>query len=175
LIKIIDDVLTKNLPPSPRLYMSTVSNSGAAQSTTLALPILVGGGVAGLLDMTSAYISFGRYMPIGIAGGIVGAAGRHRSVGQYILGLCIHYFIAFSAATVYCFASKKLGFLRDHFIVCGLFYGIAVFLVMQLIVLPLSAYHAMGPYQYRGLVQGLLAHMFLIGLPISISLRKLSA
>jgi hypothetical protein len=170
LIKIIDDVLTKNLPPSPRLYMSTVSNSGAAQSTTLALPILVGGGVAGLLDMTSAYISFGRYMPIGIAGGIVGAAGRHRSVGQYILGLSIHYFIAFSAAAVYCLASKKLEFLRDHFVVCG----IAVFLVMQLVVLPLSAYHAMGPYQYRGLVQGLLVHMFLIGLPISTSLRMLS-
>jgi hypothetical protein len=154
--------------------MSTVPIFLQAQRTRLALPILVGGGIAGFLDMTSAYISFGRYMPIGIAGGLVGAAGRHVSVGQYILGLSIHYFIAFSAAAVYCLASKKLEFLRDHFIVCGLFYGIAVFLVMQMVVLPLSAYHAMGPYQYRGLVQGLLAHMFLIGLPISTSLRKLS-
>ena len=124
--------------------------------------------------MTSAYISFGRYMPIGITGGLVGAAGRHVSAGQYILGLCIHYFIAFSAAAVYCLTSRKLGFLREHFFVCGLFYGIGFFLFMQLVVLPLSAYHAMGPYQYRGLVQGLLAHMFLIGLPISTSLRKLS-
>ena len=64
--------------------------------------------------------------------------------------------------------------MRDHFIVCGLFYGIGFFLFMQLVVLPLSAYHAMGPYQYRGLVQGLLAHMFLIGLPIAFSLNKLS-
>ncbi len=154
--------------------MSTVSISAATHKTSLALPILVGGGVAGLLDMTSAYISFGRYMPIGIAGGIVGAAGRHRSIGQYILGLCIHYFIAFSAATVYCLVSKKLEFLRDHFFICGIFYGIGFFLFMQLVVLPLSAYHAMGPYQYRGLVQGLLVHMFLIGLPIAASLRLLS-
>jgi hypothetical protein len=153
--------------------MSTVSIS-AARKTSLALPIVVGGGIAGLLDMTSAYISFGRFMPIGIAGGIVGAAGRHVSVGQYILGLSIHYLIAFSAAAAYCLASKKLEFLRDHFIVCGIVYGIVFFLFMQLIVLPLSAYHAMGPYQYRGLVQGLLAHMFLIGLPISISLRVFS-
>lgn len=138
------------------------------------LPILVGGAVAGLLDMTSAYITFGRYMPIGIAGGFVGASGRHVSVGLYILGLCTHYFIAFSAAAAYCLASRKLDFLREHFFVCGLFYGIGFFLVMQLVVLPLSAYHAMGPYQYRGLVQGLLAHMFLIGLPISTSLRMLS-
>jgi hypothetical protein len=41
-------------------------------------------------------------------------------------------------------------------------------------VLPLSAYHAMGPYTYRSLVEGILAHMFLIGLPISTSLRMLS-
>ncbi len=154
--------------------MSTISISAAAKKTSLALPILVGGGIAGLLDMTSAYISFGRFMPIGIAGGIVGAAGRHVSVGQYILGLSIHYLIAFSAATAYCLASKKLEFLRDHFIVCGIVYGIVFFLFMQLVVLPLSAYHAMGPYQYRGLVAGLLAHMFLIGLPIAASLRMFS-
>jgi hypothetical protein len=154
--------------------MSTVSISAAAQKSNLAFPILVGGGIAGLLDMTSAYISFGRNMPIGIAGGIVGAAGRHLSAGQYILGLSIHYLIAFSAATAYCVASKRLHFLRDHFIVCGIFFGIGFFLFMQLVVLPLSAYHAMGPYQYRGLVQGLLAHIFLIGLPISTSLRILS-
>ena len=144
-----------------------------AQSNLL-LPILVGGAVAGLLDMTSAYVTFGRYMPIGIAGGLVGASGRHVSVGLYVLGMCIHYFIAFSAAAAYCLASRKLDFLRDHFFVCGLFYGIGFFLFMQLVVLPLSAYHAMGPYQYRGLVQGILAHMFLIGLPISASLRMLS-
>jgi hypothetical protein len=154
--------------------MATVPISSAARKTRLVAPILVGGAVAGLLDMTSAYITFGRYMPIGIAGGIVGATGRHLNAGQYILGLCIHYFIALSAAAVYCLASKKLDFLHDHFFVCGLFYGIAVFLVMQLVVLPLSAYHSMGPYQYRGLVQGLLAHMFLIGLPIAASLRILS-
>ena len=146
----------------------------AARQTSLVLPIFVGGGVAGLLDMTSAYISFGRYMPIGIAGGLLGAAARHVTAGQYILGLCIHYFIAFSAATAYCLASRKLEFLREHFFVCGLFFGIGFFLFMQLVVLPLSAYHAMGPYTYRGLVQGLLAHMFLIGLPISTSLRMLS-
>ena len=154
--------------------MATVPISSAARKTSLIAPILVGGAIAGLLDMTSAYISFGRYMPIGIAGGLVGAAGRHVSAGQYILGLCIHYFIAFSAAAIYCLTSRKLDFLRDHFFVCGIFYGIAVFLVMQLVVLPLSAYHAMGPYQYRALVQGLLVHMFLIGLPISTSLHMLA-
>lgn len=154
--------------------MTTSSVAPRISQPSLALPILIGGTIAGLLDMTSAYVTFGRYMPIGIAGGLVGKAGLHISVGLYILGLAIHYLIAFSAAAAYCLASRKLPFLRDNFFVCGIFYGIGFFLFMQLVVLPLSAYHAMGPYTYRGLAQGLLAHIFLIGLPISISLRILS-
>lgn len=154
--------------------MTTVSVSNAVRSGSLVSPILVGGFVAGLLDMTSAYVTFGRFMPLGIAGGLIGAAARHASAGPYILGLFLHYVIAICAAAVYCLSSRKLPFLRDHFIICGLFYGVAVFLVMNLVVLPLSAYHAMGPYTYRGLVEGILAHMLLIGVPISTSLRMLS-
>jgi hypothetical protein len=41
-------------------------------------------------------------------------------------------------------------------------------------VLPLSALHAAGPYQLRGLIQGVLA-MLIIGLPISFSLRRFSS
>lgn len=154
--------------------MATSSVAVRLSQHSLMLPILAGGFIAGLLDMTSAYVTFGRYMPIGIAGGLVGPAARHVSAEQYILGLAIHYLIAFSAAAAYCLASKKFTFLREHFLVCGLVFGIVFFLFMNLVVLPLSAYHAMGPYTYRGLVQGLLAHMFLIGLPISTSLRMLS-
>lgn len=154
--------------------MTTSSVELRVSQHSLMFPILAGGFVAGLLDMTSAYVTFGRYMPIGIAGGLVGPAARHISPGLYILGLAIHYLIAFSAAAAYCLASRKLTFLRDHFLVCGLVFGIVFFLFMNLAVLPLSAYHAMGPYTYRGLVQGLLAHMFLIGLPISTSLRMLA-
>jgi hypothetical protein len=32
-------------------------------------------------------------------------------------------------------------FLREHTLVCGMFYGIGFYLVMNLIVLPLSALH----------------------------------
>jgi len=58
--------------------------------------------------------------------------------------------------------------------VCGLFYGTAVFLVMYLLVMPLCAFHYAGPYQLRGLIQGIMVHMFLIGLPISFSLNRLA-
>jgi hypothetical protein len=45
---------------------------------------------------------------------------------------------------------------------------------MNLIVLPLSALHAKGPFTLAGLIQGLLVHMFIIGLPISFSVRRFS-
>ena len=93
---------------------------------------------------------------------------------MWTLGLLLHFFIAFSAAAVYCLSSRRLPFLRDHWLVCGMFYGIGVFLVMNLVVPPLCALHAAGPYQLHGLIQGVLAHMLLIGLPISFSLRLLS-
>ena len=66
----------------------------------------------------------------------------------------------------------KLTFLADHWLVCGLFYGMGVFLFMNLIVLPLSALHMGGPYELRGLIEGILGNMVEIGLPISFGLHK---
>jgi hypothetical protein len=112
----------------------------------------------------------------GIAGGLLGRqAVLQGGTGIWILGVLLHYFIAISAATIYSLASRKLEFLRDHWLVCGIFYGIAIFLVMNLVVLPLCAYHFTGPYQYRNLLEGLLVHIFIIGAPISLSLRTLSS
>ena len=104
---------------------------------------------------------------------MLGRAAILGGAGTWTLGFVLHYFIAFSAAAIYCLSSRRLEFLKSHWLVCGLFYGIAVFLVMNLVVLPLCALHAMGPYQYRGLVQGILVHMLIIGLPISFSLNRL--
>jgi hypothetical protein len=137
-------------------------------------PVLVGGMIAGALDLAAAFISYGWGVPRGIASGLLGPSARQGGVGTYILGVCLHFFIALSAAAVYYLASRKLEFLKEHALVCGLFFGIAVFLVMNLIVMPLSAIHFYGPYSLRGLIQGLLVHMFCIGLPISFSVQRLA-
>jgi uncharacterized membrane protein YagU involved in acid resistance len=91
----------------------------------------------------------------------------------WVLGVVLHFSIALSAAAVYCLASRRLGFLRDHWLVCGAFYGMGFYLVMNLVVLPLCALHAAGPYQLHNMLQGLIVHMTLIAQPISFSLYKL--
>lgn len=141
---------------------------------SILVPILVGGFVAGSFDLITAFITFGWGVPRAIAAGLLGRQAFQGGVATWILGVLLHFFIAYSAAAVYCAASWKLDFLRSHFVVCGMFYGIGFFLVMNLIVLPLSGLHAAGPYQLRGLIQGILVHMFLIGVPIAFCLYKFS-
>src|SRR5438876_14057 len=84
----------------------------------------------------------------------------------------LHFFIATSAATVYYVASRWLAFLKEHWLICGLFYGAAIDQVMTLIVLPLSALQARGPYKLHDLLLGIGVHMITVGLPISFSVWR---
>lgn len=155
--------------------MSTASYPLSVPGTSLLRPILIGGGIAGVLDLTSAFITFGPDNPHIIAAGLIGLqASRNGGAATWVLGVFLHFFIALSIATVYCLASRKLPFLRDHWLVCGMFYGIGAYIVMTFVVLPLCAFHFTGPYQLRGILQGVLAHMTIIALPISFSLHKFS-
>jgi len=136
------------------------------------LAIAVGGGIAGTLDLLQACVLFGWDIPLVIAGGLLGKEAFHGGAGTYVLGVALHFFIACSAAAIYYWASLRLGFMREHPLVCGLFFGGAVEEVMRLIVLPLSALHSKGPYKLRDLILGLLVHMIVVGLPISFSVRR---
>ena len=136
------------------------------------LAIAVGGLTAGVLDLIQACILFGWDIPLSIAGGLLGRQAVHGGVGTYILGVLLHFFIALSIAAIYYAASRRLEFLKEHPLVCGLFYGAAVELVMNLVVLPLSALHARGPYELHDLILGLLVHMVVIGLPVAFSIWR---
>ena len=155
--------------------MSTAPASFPVPGSHLLKPILIGGAIAGVLDLASALVTFGADAPRGIAAGLIGIpAAKSGGSTTWILGVLLHFFIAFSIAAVYCLASRKLPFLHDHWLVCGMFYGIGAYIVMTFVVLPLCAFHFTGPYQLRGILQGVLAHMLIIALPISFSLRKFS-
>ncbi len=136
------------------------------------LAIGAGGALAGSLDLLQACILFGWDIPLSIAGGLLGRQAVHGGVGTYVLGVLLHFFIACSAAATYYAASRTLRFLTEHPLVCGLFFGAAVEEVMNLVVLPLSALHARGPYELHDLMQGLLVHMVVVGLPVSYSVRR---
>ena len=152
--------------------MTTDSATGAAGKSNALLAIAVGGLIAGALDLAQALILFGWRVPLVIAAGLLGRQAFHGGVGTYVLGVLLHFFIAFSVTAIYYAASRRLHFMIEHPLVCGLFFGMAVELVMSLVVLPLSALHSRGPYQLHDLILGLVVHMIVIGLPVSFTVRR---
>lgn len=158
--------------PSASLFANSAALSSPKNRGLLT--ILAGGLSAGTLDLLQACILFGWKIPLVIAAGLLGRPAVHGGVGTYALGVTLHFFIACSASSIYYAFSRKLKFMKEHWIVCGLFFGGAVEEVMNLVVLPLSALHARGPYQLHDLILGLVVHMLVIGLPIAYSVHRLS-
>jgi hypothetical protein len=137
-------------------------------------PILWAGLIAGVLDITDAFVFFGLsagVKPIQIlhtiASGLLGSAAFKGGWRTGALGLLLHFVIAYSWTAIYYAASRKLAFLNAHFVACGLTYGLGVFLFMNLVVLPLSAV-SRPSMSAIGLINGVLAIMLLVGLPIAV-------
>jgi uncharacterized membrane protein YagU involved in acid resistance len=104
-----------------------------------------------------------------VASGILGSKSFAGGGGMAALGLGIHFFIAFVASAAYYFASRKLSFLNEHAVICGLLYGIAVHLFMTFVVLPLSALKR--PFSMQAFAIQFVVHMLFVGLPISLVVR----
>ena len=109
-----------------------------------------------------------RPMPLlqGIAKGLMGPSAYLGGWPTALLGLALHFVIAFGAGAVYFLASRKLHFLMNHWFMCGVLYGVAVYFFMQRVVLPLS--HATRrPFSWEMMGIGLVIHIFCVGLPIA--------
>jgi hypothetical protein len=90
-----------------------------------------------------------------------------------ILGLGLHFLIAFGAAYVYWAASRYIPILFRRGALLGMLYGVAVFAFMNWVVIPLSA--APSPrFTASSLIIAILTHIFCVGLPIGLSVQRLS-
>src|SRR6476661_2493078 len=100
--------MTGDSAPSPSGTEPSQTRSSGKSNALLAIG--VGGLVAGTLDLLQACILFGWDIPLAIAAGLLGRQAFHGGAGTYILGVLLHFFIAFSAAAVYYGASRRLAF-----------------------------------------------------------------
>jgi len=133
--------------------------------------------LAGALDLTAALVEAGLegkspvFLFQAIAGGLLGMHAFQGGLATAALGVFFHFVIATTASAVFYFASRWLKLLVQHAIPSGLLYGVAVYIFMSYIVLPLSAYHTkIAPPSIRDVV----VHMVMVGLPISLMVRKYS-
>jgi hypothetical protein len=132
--------------------------------------------VVGILDAADALIFFGLRgaKPIrifqSIASGLLGRAAFSGGVRTAMLGAALHFFIAFMIVATFFLASRRIPILRRSPVWSGLIYGIAVYLVMNLVVLPLSA-AGRGSFSWPVVANGLIIHMLGVGLPTSLFAR----
>ena len=107
-----------------------------------------------------------------IAAGVLGREAFQRGWRTAVLGLALHFFIAFAVVLVYYVVSRAAGFLTRHPVAYGIAYSVVVYAVMNYIVIPLSA---IGPRTAATpvpvLVNGLLIHAFGVGLPAALAAR----
>jgi hypothetical protein len=157
-----------------------VSASVSTTEGSRAFPAIGWAGLAaGILDISSAFIL--SYLkgggPIGVLQGVAtGLVGREAAINGGLatagLGLAIHFFIAFVVASVFYGTSRKLIFLTTNAVISGLLYGVVVYGFMYWIVMPL-AYPVVHPSLSRDLT-AVCVHMFLIGLPVALIVRRYS-
>lgn len=132
--------------------------------------------VVGILDITSAVViwltrGMGPARGLqGIAAGFLGARSYEGGLVTAVLGLTIHFFVALVVVSLFFAVSRKLPFLTAHAVMCGILYGVAVYLVMYWFVLPTT----FATFRHR-LSNDLLAvaiHICLIGLPTALIVRQ---
>jgi len=142
--------------------------------------IVSGGLVAGALDITYAFVVWGMrgVSPIRVGQSVAaGLLGREAAVAgglpTGILGLGLHFMIAIVMAAVYYAAATRLPLLVKRAVPCGIAYGLALYGMMNYVVVPLSAIGPSGRTPPLAiLVSGILVHMLLVGLPIALITRR---
>ena len=140
----------------------------------------VGGLIAGALDITYAFILWWLRAQVtppqilqSVAAGLLGKASYEGGVGSATLGAVLHFCNAFIIAAIFVGASRLWPVLARRATLFGPLYGIGVYLVMNYVVLPLSNFpRRSGSPAPVVWITGVLAHMFLIGLPIALAARR---
>ena len=140
--------------------------------------IAITGLIVGAMDITSAFIialsrgSTATRLLQFVASGLIGQKAFQGGAATAALGLGLHFVIAFSLVAVFYAASRRIAFLLRQAVLSGITYGLIVFGVMNLIVLPLSA--AKPRHSLTGDLIQIGIHMFVIGLPTAFLVRRFS-
>ncbi len=154
----------------------------AANTTRLLSPpsffqtALVGGLAIGILDGLDAIVFYGFIRGAAldkifqaIASGVLGLSSFQDGWSSVLLGIFLHFLISFGAATAFYIASRGIPALLRQPFLTGPVFGLAVYVFMYGLVLPLSAF-PLRPSGTSGaaLLDELLAHMLLVGLPVAL-------
>jgi len=151
--------------PAPRSGLRRGAHTLPVSRAILYATLLVG-----VLDASDGVVFLGLHgqNPIQvlqyIASSLLGPRSFSDGLASAVLGLVLHFAVALVVAAIYILASRRVAVLRTQWVLFGLLYGAAVWVVMNLVVLPLTAV-AHGPIPTAALINGIIGHALFVGLP----------
>jgi hypothetical protein len=140
---------------------------------TILGPILFAGLIAGTIDIGAAALINAASVEVilkAIASGVLGKASFERGLQAATLGLFLQWGMSILIAAIYIVTARRIEVLRRRWVAAGLSYGVAIFFVMNYVVVPLSAIGRVPHFTAVRFMENLLA-MLLFGLIVAFFAR----
>jgi len=160
--------------PSLQQRPADPSLSSRSNHLPFATAILLTALIAGTLDAIGATTSFllrGSHNPSNIwryvASGVFGTPALTGGTDMVVYGLLFHYFIAFMCTLVFFLAYTRIPVLGRYKYITGIVYALIVWVVTNLLILPLSRVPT-PHFRLQGILIGMFILVLAIGLPISL-------
>jgi hypothetical protein len=138
--------------------------------------ILVSGTLSAILDglcVTALYYSQS-VPPIrlwqNVASSVLGKSSFEHGWYSGALGLLLHCAVAFTASSVFVLLAQKVTSLLTHPFASGAIFGLIVFAVMNLVIIPLSRMPKRS-IALSGILIQVVMHIVLVGIPIALATR----
>ena len=160
--------------------MSAIAGKSLDARSSLLRSIVLGGLMIGIADaivyhwIVSSVIEGNPLLSVYqyLASGALGNAAFEGGVPTALLGVFFHFVVSFAVAAVFILSTNRIPVLRRYAIPGSLVYGFGVFIVMNMIVLPLSAAPPLPPPTMPQLIVMILDHILVVGLPLGILVRR---
>jgi uncharacterized membrane protein YagU involved in acid resistance len=107
-----------------------------------------------------------------MASGALGESVFTGGTATALLGVLFHLVISFVIAAVFILSANRIPLLRRYVIAGALVYGFGVWVVMHLIVLPLSAAPPVPAPTTPWLIEEIVEHILVVGLPLGILVQR---
>ena len=160
--------------------MSTIASSSPAIRNSLFHSIALGGIIIGLLHLIvqvgivyglilkSPFISSLQYL----ASGAIGNAAFTGGLATALLAVILEFIMTIIIAGVFILSADRIPLLHQHIIPGSLLYGFGVFIVMNFIVVPLSAAPPLPAPPMWLFIETILEHILLAGLPLGLLVQR---
>jgi len=160
--------------------MSTITSTFPTTRNSLLRLSVIGGLIVGTADVIIYHwfvqsvlggvplITLYQY----IASGALGESAFAGGIATALLGVLFHYLISIVIAGVFILSANRIPLLRRYIIPGSLLYGFGVFIVMNMIVTPLSATPPLPTPTTPQLIVMIIDHILVFGLLLGILVRR---